>query len=1138
MATEATLARAYIHLIPTAKGAHRAIASAIVPAADKAGDTAGRSLGGRLASGAARGLKVTAAGIATIGGVLTALAAKGGIDRSLNIEDAQAKLRGLGHDAGTVQTVMDSALASVKGTAFGLDSAVTSAASAIAAGIKPGQDLTRYLTTVADAAAIANVPLDEMGAIFNGVQASGKAYTGELNQLAERGVPVFQWLADEYGVTRDALNDMVKEGEVDAATFRKVIADNIGGAALESGNTTRGALANLGAAFSRFGVGLVGGPLSHAQPLFVELTETVDGLSEAIAPGMERFNEWLGPRLGGAIDGLSEKVLGVVSLIQGDFTPAFGQAFDVHEDSPIVERLFRIRDGIVGVVGLLRGDFTPELRNAFGWEEDSPVVGMVLDARDAVGELVDRLGSADLGSIVGQVAGLVSMFSPLGIVLRGMAPHLPVLAESLGRVGSAVGGALGALLPVVAQAFADVATALAGTIAAVLPELVPVFEGIAEGVVELTPSLVALVPMVADLAVGLIELLTPILANEEAVWAIGGAFIAWKGAVAGFALGQFIGSVAAATGAVWGKVAAFGALAVAKVRDLAQTVALHAMYAGPWLVSVLRSTGALIAQSAAWVAHGVALGAARAATLVMAGAQRALNLVMSANPIGLVIAAIAALVGALVWLYNNNETARAIIDGAWQGIKDAVSTVGEWFTETLVPGVQKALDIVVLGFETARDGIGAAFDAIRRAAAVPVNFVIDTVYNNGIRKAWNALADAVGLDNLTLPRAQTVSWGSSAAPSPGGRRSIAAAEGGVLPGYTPGRDVHHFVSPTGGELHLSGGEGIIRPDALARLGGKAWLDRQNRTRGRVGGSSFADGGIFEGIGNVVRSVAGFLTDPIGTARRLILEPAERIWSAITDTTWGKLLVEVPRAAVTGVVDKAKELVGGLIGSGGDSTYDGPVGAWTRPSSGRVTSRYGARWGALHAGVDFAGGGRTLAAAAGRVARLGFGAAAGRTGRAIVLDHGNNVFTYYGHNPLGSLPVSAGDTVEAGQHIGYEGTTGNVTGKHVHFETWRGGWGRAVDPGPFMRARGVPLYDNGGLLPTGVSVVENRTGKPEAVFTPGQLDALTRRGMGDGDRWELVLDDGTTLRGYVRREAGALIGDELRDLGNRSGGSGW
>src|SRR5699024_5333596 len=108
-----------------------------------------------------------------------------------------------------------------------------------------GKDLTNYLKLTADAATIAGVSMDEMGFVMNKVQTGQQAYTEDLNMLADRGIPIFQWLQEEYGVTAEELKKMVSNGEVDAQTYFKVIEENIGGAALKSGETTRGAFKNM-----------------------------------------------------------------------------------------------------------------------------------------------------------------------------------------------------------------------------------------------------------------------------------------------------------------------------------------------------------------------------------------------------------------------------------------------------------------------------------------------------------------------------------------------------------------------------------------------------------------------------------------------------------------------------------------------------------------------------------------------------------------------------------------------------------------------------------------------------------------------------------------------------------------------------
>lgn len=76
------------------------------------------------------------------------------------------------------------------------------------------------------------------------------------------------------------------------------------------------------------------------------------------------------------------------------------------------------------------------------------------------------------------------------------------------------------------------------------------------------------------------------------------------------------------------------------------------------------------------------------------------------------------------------------------------------------------------------------------------------------------------------------------------------------------------------------------------------------------------------------------------------------------------------------------------------------------------------------------------------------------GNTVRVDHGNGVVTLYGHMQWHSQAVVVGDRVTAGTLLGSEGSTGKSTGCHLHFEVQLNGI--AVDPEPFMAARGLPL----------------------------------------------------------------------------------
>jgi murein DD-endopeptidase MepM/ murein hydrolase activator NlpD len=109
---------------------------------------------------------------------------------------------------------------------------------------------------------------------------------------------------------------------------------------------------------------------------------------------------------------------------------------------------------------------------------------------------------------------------------------------------------------------------------------------------------------------------------------------------------------------------------------------------------------------------------------------------------------------------------------------------------------------------------------------------------------------------------------------------------------------------------------------------------------------------------------------------------------------------------------------------------------TWPANGRLTSRYGWRthpiYGdrRMHAGIDIgAGQGVPIVAADDGVVLLSYYSSG--YGNLTVIDHGGGLTTSYAHQS--AMLVSDGQRVARGQMIGRAGSTGNVTGPHLHFE---------------------------------------------------------------------------------------------------------
>lgn len=110
----------------------------------------------------------------------------------------------------------------------------------------------------------------------------------------------------------------------------------------------------------------------------------------------------------------------------------------------------------------------------------------------------------------------------------------------------------------------------------------------------------------------------------------------------------------------------------------------------------------------------------------------------------------------------------------------------------------------------------------------------------------------------------------------------------------------------------------------------------------------------------------------------------------------------------------------------------------------ISSPFGWRGASWHTGMDIAGrtGDPIYAYKTGVVTFAGWG---GLYGYLVKVDHGNGVASWYAHNS--KLLVKTGQTVSQGKVIAYQGSTGNSTGPHLHFEIRING--TAVNPYPYV-----------------------------------------------------------------------------------------
>lgn len=435
------------------------------------------------------------------------------------------------------------------------------------------------------------------------------------------------------------------------------------------------------------------------------------------------------------------------------------------------------------------------------------------------------------------------------------------------------------------------------------------------------------------------------------------------------------------------------------------------------------------------------------------------------------------------------------IDKGWKFIKPIFEALGNFVKDTVAPA-----------FKTAVETIGGYWESLKEILAKPVNWVIDTVWNNGIVTLFEKVAKAIG-SSARLPKLSTIGTGTTSTAAAGTGPMRAFKKGGLAPkGWA-------LVGEEGPELVNFTQPGRVYTAAQTRAVIKASQGKDvTAQEGRAAAGSRPEdallpmGGILDNISRAVGGVVSWVRGGLANLIEIGLKPLRAGLNTIAPRNGGTS--ELLNATITKVFDEFTRWVRGEDAKAiaeGLGEYTGARSGWVRPSRGAITSYFGSRWGGFHNGMDFGGNLPVYAAANGLVKRTGNRVGYGNTGLGVLLSHGGGLESYYGHADPGEIRVRAGQTVKAGQWISMGGNTGNSTGQHLHFSIFKNG--KALNPLSFIGS-GAPrnAYDSGGWLQPGVSRVANYTGKPEPVLTNGQwrdIHSLAMRGA-SGDTYEISM----------------------------------
>ena len=476
------LATAYVSVVASTDRIPGQIKSALGQG-DVHAAAAGKSMGGKMSSALGMALKAGVAGAAAAGVATLGVAMAKGFQRLDAIDQAKAKLGALGNSAKDVDSIMQNALASVKGTAFGLGDAAGLAGTMVAAGIKPGKELESVLKTVADTAAVAGTDLGEMGSIFGKAAAQGKVDGEVMAQLMDRQIGLLPALAKHYKVTTEEAKKMVSDGKVSFKDFTTVMQDMVGGGAVKMGQTVKGAFQNMNAALGRIGASALepffnraGGGLGNITSLLDKIEPKVKAFSQALSDKV--FDEW-GPKLQAALQ--SARDSGQLDKLMSTLKGMAQAGIDI---APALEGIGKALASAAGAIGIgtwqlfltaleagagFLNIINPLLTTAAGLMENNrgAVIGLVTAwtmfktvpsligrVNDMIAPMTARVGSArvaatEFGSAYQTSLGYIRQANP-GISTAGA--HLGVLRGNLAAAGGAggllksgLGGVVGAL---------------------------------------------------------------------------------------------------------------------------------------------------------------------------------------------------------------------------------------------------------------------------------------------------------------------------------------------------------------------------------------------------------------------------------------------------------------------------------------------------------------------------------------------------------------------------------------------------------------------------------------------------------------------------------------------------------------------
>ncbi|SIM75051.1 Bacteriophage tape measure protein (TMP) [Mycobacteroides abscessus subsp. abscessus] len=157
------------------------------------------------------------------------------------------------------------------------------------------------------------------------------------------------------------------------------------------------------------------------------------------------------------------------------------------------------------------------------------------------------------------------------------------------------------------------------------------------------------------------------------------------------------------------------------------------------------ATPLLEGMNAAAILASASANAVAFASKAAAAAQRLWNLAMTANPIGLIVVAVGALVAGIIYAYQHSDRFRAIVDAAWKAIKIAAEAVVKWFMDTAWPMLKRVWEGIGDGWNWLVTKASEVWTGVREKFTAIVDFVkgLPGAITNAAKGMWEGLKNGL-----------------------------------------------------------------------------------------------------------------------------------------------------------------------------------------------------------------------------------------------------------------------------------------------------------------------------------------------------------------------------------------------------------